>query len=344
MEQVDVLAVVGSCAPERMAFARRLAIATGRIFIAAGRLSASPDPLDEALALAPWAQEAGAVIEIPGSILATELVGTLAQQDAPTELSGVICVVDAAHLLRDLGRDDYIVRRPRVWREGASVRYTARAMLTVQQLEFASTIVLVNWDALETDELATVMALISHLSPQARVDLDDERRAIATDGVAYSVGQERPGWVTILNHEFAPQFTDERVSAGQYEQLRPLHPGRLQQFLDERLEPGEFGTVIRSAGFCRLATRPDISAQWDHIGSMISFDPLVSAAGDDEDASLLAIGQEIAIIGLDLDLEALGVALDEAALTDAELLAGREAWATFDDPFPAWNVSAERTD
>ena len=49
--------------------------------------------------------------------------------------------------------------------------HTANAMLTVTQLEYASIVVLVNWAALPTATLSTVMALISHLGPHARLHL-----------------------------------------------------------------------------------------------------------------------------------------------------------------------------
>ena len=124
--------------------------------------------------------------------------------------------------------------------------------------------------------------------------------------------------------------------------MRPLHPGRLHALLDERIEPGEFGQVIRSAGFCRFATRSGVTARWDHVGRMISFEP---AARDAElDGELLAVGQELAFIGVDLDVGALTAALDATALTDDELTAGAGVWASYPDPFPAWDRAPHRAE
>jgi G3E family GTPase len=188
------------------------------------------------------------------------------------------------------------------------------------------------------------MALVSNLGPRARLRLDHGQTEFRLSGTPYAVGQERPGWVGVLNGEHDPHMSDPHVSAFRYENIRPLHPGRLQELLDERIEPGEFGTVIRSAGFCRFATRPSAVGRWDHVGRMISFDPLGrdDALGAGED--LLALGQDLALIGLDLDREALAVALDHAALSDAELAAGPDAWAGYPDPFPAWPKAAERAE
>ncbi|WP_336632732.1 MULTISPECIES: GTP-binding protein [unclassified Microbacterium] len=342
MDAVGVIAVVGACGPERLRYARRLAQLTNRAFFPASHFAGSPDPAQEAAVLASWADPAvGAVVELPDEVVATELIGTFADQAEHTRLLGLVCVVDATHLLDDLRRDDYLPLRDAD--SGIAAPMTARPLLTVLQIEYASTIVFVGWEALPPVELATIMALVSHLSPFARLRLD--RRAIedvsATDSRA--VEQPRPGWVSMLNGDFAPHMTDPRVSAFRYEQVRPLHPGRLMTLLD-RIEAGEFGTLVRSAGFCRLATRPHVTAQWEHAGRMFSLHPLV---GDDrltDDEELLAVGQDLALIGVHLDLERLTSALDDAALTDAELAAGSTAWAGFPDPFPAWQTAGDRAD
>lgn len=344
MEQVDVIAVVGSCVPERRAYARRLATTGERMLVPAQRLALSADPARDGAALARWAaQPAGALIELPGHTEMTEMIGTLARPDGDTQLTAVVCVADAAHLREDLCRDDYVFRPPHPWQRAEDLGHTASAMLTVSQLEFASMIVLVNWETLSTSELSTTMALVSHLGPQARLRLDHDRIEAPHPGVPYSIGQERPGWIALLNGDHDPHMTDPRVSAFRYENVRPLHPGRLEHLLDQRIEPGEFGAVIRSAGFCRFATRSHVVARWDHVGRMISFDPLGvdDVAGGEE---TLAIGEDLAVIGVDLDRTALIAALDEATLSDAELAAGPAAWGGFSDPFPVWPTAADRAD
>jgi len=87
--------------------------------------------------------------------------------------------------------------------------------------------------------------------------------------------------VHLLNDEHRPHMRDIRVSAFRYEQLRPFHPGRLHQLLQDQFPGGDFGAVLRSAGFCRLATRPGIVGSWDHVGQMISLDPLARDEGLD---------------------------------------------------------------
>ncbi|MFT4220581.1 MAG: GTP-binding protein [Microbacterium sp.] len=334
-DTVDVIAVVGACGPERHRYARDLAAATARTFFPATGLELSPSPVDEAVAMIPWTDApAGAVVEFPATVVATELVGNLTAEDTPAQLTSIVCVVDAPHLLNDLDRDDYAVQLSRHGRH-----HIARAMLTALQLEYASVIVFVNWEGVDTPRLARLMALASHVSPHARLRLHVDAGADTPSAERGAKTHGHPGWVSLLNDEFAPRMTDPGVSAFRYEQARPLHPARLQRLLDERIERGEFGAVIRSAGFCRLATRPCRTAQWDHVGRMISFSPV----GGDEPEELLALGQDLAFIGLGLDHTGLTAALDDAALTDAELTAGPARWARFADPFPAWSDATRQT-
>ena len=68
--------------------------------------------------------------------------------------------------------------------------------------------------------------------------------------------------------------------------------------------------------------------------------PLTLDHGLGADDEILAFGQDLAFIGLDIDEASLRRALDDAALTDEELVAGPMVWAGFPDAFPAWSTSA----
>ncbi len=348
MDDVDVLAVVGACGPERARYAKRLAAESERTLIPARRLAIALDPLDEAMALAPWTDRpAGAVIEFPHDTRPRELVRVFADEMSGIRLGAVICLVDAAHLLDDLRSDGY-TRRFGFSPAGTAgmTEYVAHAMLTVDQLEYASIIVLVNWEPLPTADLSTVMALINHLAPDARLRLE---RGAAEAPETHSLqppGQERPGWMAILADDHDPHVTDARVASVRYEHVRPLHPQRLRILLDQRIEPGEFGAVIRSAGFCRLATRPHVIARWRHVGRMFALEPAgtdgLRTDGRRDAPRPPSIGQDLAIIGLDLDAPALVAALDETALSDDELTASPATWAEFTDPFPRWPAISNR--
>lgn len=349
---VDLVAVVGSCAPERHMLAQNLAAQAGRWFIPSRRLAIVADPLEELISLARWANPPEQIIaELPDAVTVTDTIGALTASDSPVRLREVLCVVDASHLIPDLMRDEYTPIAPA--REEPQ-EYMARALLTVTQIEFASTVHFVNWESLSTPDLSTMMSVISHLAPEARLQLhgvDTGQPAPRFLDAGYSAQQDRPGWIRLLNEEFAPHMTDSRVSALHYQRVGAFHPERLQRVLDEQIEAGRFGKLLRSSGFCSFATRPGYLARWSHVGSMIDFAPILTDASMDDDQgsefadaveefALSVHGQDLALIGLDLDHEALTLGLDAALLTDAEFTAGPEAWRRMPDPFPEWQLES----
>ena len=54
--------------------------------------------------------------------------------------------------------------------------------------------------------------------------------------------------------------------------------------------------------------------------------------------------QELVLIGIEMDEAALRQAFDACLLSDAELAAGEQVWASYDDPFPAWVVDQDDLD
>lgn len=338
MDAVDMVAVVGACGPQRRRHAQRLADISNRSFLGVHDVGET-DPIGQAVDRVLWRQcTSGAVVEFPANLDVIDLIGAVAPGGGSVRLVGIVCVVDAAHILDDLERDDYVATSPV---RGDEV--TAAALLFTRQIEYASAVVLVNWAPLSTRQLSTLMALISHLSPQAHLSLHSDDFTSLPMHSRYTPDQDRPGWVQLINGDFGPRMTDPRVSALRYEHVRPLHPARMERLLHE-IESGRFGKVIRSVGFCRLASRQNIVAQWDHVGHMFALVPLAVDGHLGPDDELLVIGQELALIGLDLDADGLAAKLDDAVLTDVEFAGGPDSWLGFVDPFPRWGKPSERAD
>ncbi|MDQ1083061.1 MULTISPECIES: GTP-binding protein [Microbacterium] len=314
-------AIMGVCAPERRSYAERTAAALGRplhlLRFADLRTShALPHPR-------PRTAEDNAVVDFGNDV---DLIHALAARGG-AEVEAV-CVVDARHMIGDLLDDAPLVASARAGDTRGDVG--ARARQAALALELATRIVWINWDLVPTAALAVQMALASHLNPTAvvrlsRDPLSDLQSPAEHDGEIL----ERAGWVRALNGEHDPYMRDNRVMTLRYEQVRPFHPGRLSTALD-RLDAGAAGRLVRSAGFCRLASRPGILARWEHVGSAMWIEPLGA------DDGRMGLGQEIAFTGLDLSAPKLAHVLDEAALTDDELAAGPASWLAFDDPLPAW--------
>lgn len=314
-------AIMGVCTPERRAYAERAAIALDRplhlLRFADLRSShALPHPRTR-----PSGE--GAVVDLGSDVDLIHAIGARGGADVEA-----VCVVDARHMIGDLLDDAPLVASVRVGDVRGDVG--ARARQAALALELATRIVWINWEQVPTAALSVQMALASHLNPAAVVRLSrDPVSDLRSDAVHDGEILERAGWVRALNDEHDPYMTDNRVLTLRYEQLRPFHPARLSTALD-RLDDGAAGRLVRSGGFCRLASRPGILARWEHVGSAMWIEPLGA------DDGRMGLGQEIAFTGLDLSAPKLAHLLDEAALTDHELSAGPSAWAGFDDPLPAW--------
>lgn len=268
------------------------------------------------------------IFDAAGRWDAVELIGALGRRgtdDDGARLAHVLAVVDVAHFFDDLDDDTGAV-------EGA----TTPAERLVHDVELATTVVLVNWEALSTPDLSALMSLINHLAPGARLRLDQPAAHLELELGEISREQDGAGWMQLINGEFTPYMTDARVSGFVYEQVRPFHAGRLEAALDGDLGHGCYGRLVRSAGFCSLASRPGIVAQWEQVGGVVSLEALPAPEG----VCPLAIGQEIAVVGLDLDREGLVRALDASALTDVELAQGPLAWMAYEDPLPRWETGS----
>lgn len=332
---VPVLAVVGTRPDARLEYATELARILNRQLVTSFQLRAAEEPVAEASRLtAAVKTPAGAVVEIPDRVSTADLAAELSSTVSATRLEGVICVVDAAHGVQDLFREDYLVPR-----SGHPSTATARSLVSITHVEYASLIVLVNWEDVATDELRTLLALLHHLSPLARIrlleDLADMGHTLpdlpAIPG--YDAHLDRPGWTKLLARGFETFIHDDRVAALHYDCARPFHPVRMHELVHELMSPERFGTVVRSAGYCRVASSANVTGHWNHVGKVMALSP-VSLDDDLEllldpwaDTDPLTVGQSLAFIGLDLDREGLINALDRAVLTDEEFLAGPSAWA-----------------
>ncbi|MDF2991515.1 MAG: putative GTPase [Microbacterium sp.] len=315
------IAIMGVCAPERRTYAERTAVALTRplhLLRFADLRAAHALPLPR-----PRATDEFAVVDLGTDV---DLVhALLARGGAEVE---AVCVVDARHMIGDLLDDAALVASAVAGDARGDVG--ARARQAALALELATRIVWVNWEQVPTAALAVQMALASHLNPSAVVRLSrDPLSDLRSDGTHEGEILERAGWVRALNGEHDPYMRDNRVMTVRYEQLRPFHAARLSSALDS-LDEGAAGRLIRSAGFCRLASRPGILARWEHVGSAMWIEPIGA------DDGRMGLGQEIVFTGLDLSAPRLAHLLDGAALTDDELAAGPSAWASFDDPLPAW--------
>ena len=245
-------------------------------------------------------------------------------------LDTLVTVVDASTFLTELARGEALADRQMSAGEG-----DARSIsdLLVDQVEFTDVILLNKTDLVTPATLATVETLVRRLNPTAKlihtdhgvVDLSEVLDTGLFDPI---LAAEAPGWDEEIADGHTPETEEYGISSMTFRADRPFHPNRLARAL------GQMTRILRSKGFCWIASRPGIAAIWSQAGPNLVIEPAQYWSTTD-----IAPGQEIVLIGVKLDRERVQELLTGALLTDMELSAGEEAWVRFDDPLPAWGVT-----
>ncbi|OLL72710.1 putative metal chaperone, involved in Zn homeostasis, GTPase of COG0523 family [Pseudonocardia sp. Ae168_Ps1] len=245
-------------------------------------------------------------------------------------LDTMITVVDASAFETLLTTGDALADRGLQAADGDE---RTLADLVADQVEFADLLVLNKTDLVPPHRLGRIEALLRRMNPGARI-----RRAVRgevpvaelLDTHRYDpVGAARtPGWAQELEGTHTPETEEYGIASVTWRASRPFHPARLLDALAEW--PG----LLRSKGFCWIASRPDLAGLWSQAGPNVALDP---AAHWTETGG--PRGQEIVFIGLGVTAAGVAARLDPALLTDGELLAGPDSWRTLPDPLPGWDLT-----
>lgn len=200
--------------------------------------------------------------------------------------------------------------------------------LLVDQVEFADLLVLNKTDLVSPAGLGAVESVLRRLNPAARLvravrGVVDLAEVLDTGRYDPVTAAQSPGWAAELAGSHTPETDEYGISSVVYRAGRPFHPARLVAAL------GDWRGVLRSKGFCHIASRPDVLAVWFQAGPNLVLEPGELLDGAEESPR-----QELVFIGVGLDPDEPRRRLDPALLTDAELAAGREAWRRLPDPVP----------
>jgi len=244
-------------------------------------------------------------------------------------LDTMVTLVDAAGFLRELTTGERLAER-----DIAAADEDERTIsdLLVDQVEFADLLVVNKTDLVTTEQLATLDAVLRRLNPAARVlhtrrGVVDLAEVLDTGRYDPITAAQAPGWAQELaGTGHVPETEEYGIRSVTYRADRPFHPARLLAAL------ADWEGVLRSKGFCHIATRPDVLAVWSQAGPNLTLEP----------GQLLAAPQarqELVFIGVDLDVTEPQRRLDPALLTDQELAAGPGHWCTFEDSLPEWDTT-----
>jgi hypothetical protein len=133
---LTVTLVLGTCPPERRTVARQIAGRSAALVTIERQDDAEsvhPDIDDaiDAVARHPLAPR-HLVLDCGSTVRPVDAVSAVLGHRDTAVLDAVVTVVDAAHLLHDLQDDEYVTHD-----EDGDTAYTARSMITVEQLEYA---------------------------------------------------------------------------------------------------------------------------------------------------------------------------------------------------------------
>ncbi|MEW5812587.1 MAG: GTP-binding protein [Actinomycetota bacterium] len=245
-------------------------------------------------------------------------------------LDTLVTVVDASTFLTEIARGEALADRAMSAGDG-----DARSIsdLLVDQVEFADVILLNKTDLVSAATLGTVETLVKRLNPRAKLirtehGVVDTAEVLDTGLFDPVLAAEAPGWDEEIADGHTPETEEYGISSMTFRSDRPFHPRRLAESL------GNMTRIVRSKGFCWIASRPTIAAIWSQAGPNLVIEPAQYWSSAE-----IPPGQEIVFIGVKLDRERVQRLLIEALLTDAELAAGQHTWLAFDDPLPAWGVT-----
>ncbi|BDX33351.1 cobalamin biosynthesis protein CobW [Mycobacterium antarcticum] len=243
----------------------------------------------------------------------------------------MVTLVDASTFLPELARGDALTDRDLAAADGDA---RSIADLLVDQVEFADVLLLNKTDLVGEQALGTVETMLRRLNPRAKllrtvrgeIDLAEVLDTGLFDPL---VAEQTPGWDEEIAEGHTPETEEYGISSLTFRADRPFHPQRLADVLDV------VRGLLRSKGFCWIASRPDIVAIWSQAGPNLVFEPAQYWSTTE-----LERGQEIVFIGLRLDRAEVERLLHSALLTDTEYAAGEHDWLDYPDPLPAWEIAA----
>ncbi|MEU2040160.1 GTP-binding protein [Nocardia niwae] len=242
-------------------------------------------------------------------------------------LDTMVTVVDASTFLAEVARGQALAERNLQAGQGDA---RTIADLLVDQVEFADVLLVNKTDLVGAAAAGAVEATVRRLNPRAHVlrtsnGVVDLAEVLDTGRYNPMVAAEAEGWAEELAGGHTPETEEYGIRSLTYTAERPFHPLRLSGALEQ------LRGLLRSKGFCWIASRSTLAAVWSQAGPNLVFEPAAWWSSLE-----VPPGQEIVFIGIKLDGDKVRALLDDALLTDAEFAEGPGAWAEYPDPFPAW--------
>lgn len=263
-------------------------------------------------------------------------------------LDCMVTVVDAYRFWHDFSSGEKLLDRSEAVGENDEREVVD---LLIDQIEFCDVLLLNKCDRVAPVQLDKLEAMLRKLQPRAKLIRTvrgkvDPKEILHTGLFDFEEASLSAGWIRELQQpEHTPETEEYGISSFIYARRRPFHPERLMEWMKDWPEE-----VVRAKGTVWLATRNDVAQQLSQAGPSIQFGPAgwwAAALPEEERSRMLEDDEELrgrwhpkygdrinelVLIGIGLEREALAEGLDRCLLTDGELLAD---WSALADDFPA---------
>ncbi|QHI19502.1 zinc metallochaperone GTPase ZigA [Acinetobacter haemolyticus] len=266
-------------------------------------------------------------------------------------LDTMVTVVDAYNFLKDYSSLDSLTSRGESLGEDDERNVVD---LLIDQIEFCDVIVLNKVDLINREEKEKLFGILHSLNPRAKIEISEFGQVkldkiLNTNLFDFNEAAQAPGWLKELRGEHTPETEEYGISSFVYKARKPFHPQRFFDFVNS-----EWQGVIRSKGFFWLASNPEFAGSWSQAGAMARhgvagywWAAVPDEHWPEDQHSRDAIErnwddltgdarQEIVLIGMDMDQDALTAQFDACLLTDDEMALGAKEWEQFDNPFTSW--------
>lgn len=286
------------------------------------------------------------------------------------QLDTMVTVVDGFNFLKDFSSRDFIAQRGESM--GKEEERTVVDLL-VEQIEFCDVLVLNKTDLLSKDEIGRLESILKTFNTRAKI-VHSQFSKVPLDTVMntglfnFEAAEDAAGWLKELRGEHVPESEEYGISSFVYQARRPFHPQRFYDYIGQ-----EWPGVIRSKGNFWIASRPEFCISWSQAGA-ISRNELAGfwwAATPKEywpqELNQLKeiknrwqdpFGdrqQELVMIGINMNKDALIAEFDRCLLTPTEMLLGEidgidekgermQGWKALSDPFPIWHQNEDASD
>lgn len=263
-------------------------------------------------------------------------------------LDTMVTVVDAFNFLKDYSSLDLLQQRGESL--GEKDERTVVDLL-IDQIEFCDVIIVNKIDLIDQAQQEQLTAILKTLNPRARIEIAQFgqialNKILNTQLFDFDEAAQAPGWLKELRGEHTPETQEYGISSFVYRARRPFHPERFYELIQ-----AEWPGVVRSKGFFWLAAEPTLAYSLSQAGAMarhglagywwaaVAEENWPSDLDSIEqikkvwDAKTGDARQELVLIGMQMDEQALRQRLDHCLLSDEEMALGPQVWQSWSNPF-----------